>query len=315
MYSLFNGQYDRGFWCGRPTYSGESLSYWERSLFQRLTAMFKWEGLPTPSNTQIRWDKDAFLYGLFRLGYLPCFRSNRYGIVFQPGTPAGIGLFYQPTGMTINTPYFQFGRPLIIGIECEVLKLTPDYRGIWDIVSKYAQEMQYLDVAIRQSSLNARFAYAIAAKNKQSADSAKAMMERLANGETAIVYDTNMSKDIETGEMHVPWQQFDRDLKQNFILPELVEVRRMLLTDFYKEIGVKIAPEKKERQIVSEQAASDSETFNRREVWNQVLQESVDRYNKFFDQNLKVTYNEPEQEVMDDVATAKQDSRSVQLNR
>lgn len=305
MYSLYSGVYDRGIGWMRPTYSGESLGYWERSLFQRLTAMFKWEGFPDPGSNQIRWDKDAFLYGLFRLGYLPCFQSKRYGIVFQPGTPAGIGLFYQPTGMTISTPYFQFGRPLSIGIECEVLKLTPDYRGIWDIVSKYAQEMQYLDVAIRQSSLNARFAYAIAAQNKQSADSAKAMMERLANGETAIVYDTKMSKDLETGEWRVPWQQFDRDLKQNFILPELVEVRRMLLTDFYKEIGVKIAPEKKERQIVSEQSASDAETFNRREVWNQCLQESVDRYNDFFGQNLKVEYNEPkESEVIDDASTA-----------
>lgn len=309
MYSLYNGIYDRSCLLYKPTYSAESLTYWERSLFQRMTAMFKFEGLPEPGPEQVRWDKDAFLYGLFKIGYLVCFKSNTYGILFQPATPYGIGLFYQPTGMTINTPYFQFGRPLRIGEECEVIKLTPDYRGIWDIITKYAQEFQYLDVAIRQSSLNARFAYGIAASNQRQAETAKTMMEKLANGETAIIYDPAMVKDPETKEVRMPWQQFDRDLKQNFILPELIEVRRKILTDFYKEIGVKVAPEKKERQITSEQEASDAGVYNRREVWNQTLQESVDRYNNFFGQSMKVTYNEPERGEDNGGATSQSDIR------
>lgn len=295
MYSLYNGLYDQYFSNFRPSFSDESLSYWERSLFQRLCVMFEISGEPEFAANQVQWDMDALYYGLFRIGFLAMFRSRTYGAVFQPATPAGIGMFYQPTGMTINTPYFQIERPLLIGQECEVLKLTPDYMGVWDIVGKYAKELQNMDVAIRQSAINARFAYAIAAPDKKTAESAVAMMERLENGDTAVVYDTRMKQDIEDGTYKVPWQQFDRDLKQNFILPELLECRRTMLEDFYREIGVKTTQKKRERQITQEQEAQDEATFNRRSVWNRCLEQSIERVNALLGLSLSVKYNEPEE--------------------
>lgn len=295
MYSLYQGMYDRCFSPFTPSFSSESLSYWERSLFQRLCVMFEIEGEPEAGANQVQWDMDSLYYGLFRIGFLALFRSNTYGAVFQPATPAGIGIFYQPTGMTVNTPYFQIDRPLVIGAECEVLKLTPDYMGVWDIVGKYAKELQNMDVAIRQSAINARFAYAIAAPDRKTAESAAAMMERLENGDTAVVYDTRMKQNIEDGTYQVPWQQFDRDLKQNFILPDLLECRRTMLEDFYREIGVKTTQKKRERQITQEQEAQDEATFNRRSVWNRCLDQSIERVNDLLGLHLRVKYNEPEE--------------------
>lgn len=295
MYSLYQGLYDRFNFHYSPAFSDESLNYWERSLFQRLCVMFEIGGEPEAGAGQVQWDMDALYYGLFRIGFLALFESKTYGAVFQPATPAGIGMFYQPTGMTVNTPYFQIDEPLVIGEQCEVLKLTPDYMGVWDIVGKYAKEMQQMDVAIRQSALNARFAYAIAAPDKKSAESAVALMERLGNGDAAVVYDTRMAKSIEDGTYQVPWQQFDRDLKQNFILPELLECRRTMLEDFYREIGIRTTQKKKERQITQEQEAQDAATFNRRSVWNRCLDQSVERVNKLLGLHLTVKYNEPEE--------------------
>ena len=292
MYSLYHGMYDNGPGCAPVTFSGVSLAYWERSFFQRATALFDFSGFPEPGPKQYKWDMDAFLYGLFRLGYLCCFRSKTYGILPQPATPYGIGLQYQPTGMIVSTPYFQFDRPLIIGQECTVIKLTPDYRGIWDVITKCAGEMMHLDTAIRQASLNSRFAYAIAAQDEKSAKSAQAIMDRLANGEPGIAYDPKMYKDLSTGEYRVPWQLFDRELGKNYILDKLIEARRMLLSDFYKEIGVRITTGKKERQVASEQEAIDAESYNRMSVWDMVLTRSVEEYNEFFGENLQVEINE-----------------------
>ena len=78
-------------------------------------------------------------------------------------------------------------RPLKIGEECAVIKLTPDYMGIWDIISKYATELKLNDVAIRLSQINARFAYAIAAGNQKDAASIKKLLEKLANGEPGLI--------------------------------------------------------------------------------------------------------------------------------
>lgn len=283
MYNLYNGYYN-GYGGCMVTFNATMLFYWERSLFQRMTTLFKIENLPDG------WDKDAFKYGLFRMGFLPVFLSKKYGRVFQPGTPAYMGLYFQPTAMQISSPFFSFEKPLQIGTECEVLKLTPDYRGVWDIISKYAQELVRQEVAIRQSQNNARFAYAAVAEDEKSAKTLKTIFEKLGNGDDAIVYDKMAAKkNPATGEITNPWTQFDRDLKNNFILPELIEGRREILTDFYREMGLRVAPEKKERIGTHESYSYDAEAFSRLLVYNDSLQESLTRVNEFLGTDIQIT--------------------------
>lgn len=283
MYDIYQGFYN-GYGGCFPTFNASMTAYWERSLFQRMTTLFKIEGLPDG------WDKDAFKYGLFRMGFLPVFLSKKYGRVFQPGTPAFVGLYYQPTAMQISSPFFNFTRPLQIGSECEVIKLTPDYRGVWDIISKYASELVRQEVAIRQSQNNARFAYAAVAEDEKSAKTLKAIFERLGNGDDAVVYDKMAAKrNPATGEITNPWTQFDRDLKSNFILPDLIEGRREILTDFYREMGLRVAPDKKERIGTHESYSYDAEAFSRLLVYNESLQESLDRVNNFLGTEIVAT--------------------------
>ena len=205
--------------CTSPSFSVLSVNYWERSLFQRMRTLFKIDGLPEGKAGQAIIDKDAFLYGLFMRGYLVCFNTRQYGITFQPGTPTGYGLQGQPTGVQVATPYFNFSRPLTIGVECEVLKLTPDYTGIWDIVQKYARELQLVEIAIRQSSINARMAYILAASNDKQKASLESLMEKVANGSPYMIYNEGLKQNkLQTGAPELPWAQWDRDLKKNFIL-------------------------------------------------------------------------------------------------
>lgn len=278
-----------------PTYSANTLAYWERSLFQRMRTLFKIEGLPEGGANQVQTDKDAFLYGLTMRGFLVMLNTKKYGITFQPGAPYGIGLQFQPVGMNVATPYFDFQRPLIIGRECEVLKLTPDYTGIWDIVTKYANELLLTEVAIRQSQYNARFAYAIAASDDKSAASIKALMERMTNGDPYVIYNRNLKqKGNPNSEPTLPWAQFDRDLTKNFILPELLEVRRTIITDFYREMGVPVPQDKKERVNALESKTNMMEFFNRRQVWMECLTESIDRCNRMYGTYISVDFADSE---------------------
>lgn len=292
MWNEYGGIYSRGLDNYGNSYSDQMMAYWTRSFFQRATALFTFEGLPAG------WDVDAFKYGLYRRGFLVGFESKKYGLVIVPATVAGYGLQFQPTHALINTPYFQFNRPLRLGVECEAIKLTPDFRGIWDIITKYADEMRHMDLAIRLSSINARFAYALAATDDKSARSLKAVMQKLSNGEPGIVYDAKLKHTGDTDNQTMPWQQFDRDLKQNFILPELTEVRRGIVQDFYREIGVKLPNDKRERMLTSEVSADQAETFIRRDVWESSLRESILKFNAMYDTKITVKANEPkEQEV------------------
>lgn len=254
-------------------------------------------------------DKDAFKYGLFRAGYLVVFETKRYGITFQYGTPYGFGLQYQPTGMTVTTPFFDFGRPLEIGRECEVLKLTPDYAGIWDIVNKYSYELMCQEVAIRQSQLNARFAYVAWAETDKDSKTAKALFERLANGEPGLVVDAKRRQLMPDGEPRAPWEQFDRDLKQNFILPELLEGRRTIITDFYREMGVPVPIDKKERTNVEETRTNNAEVFNRRDVWKTCLDETAERVNRMY--GTDITFEFSDEGALAEMGVAKDVSDST----
>ncbi len=300
MYQCYAGFFD-GVPCGtfQKSFSTDALNYWERSFFQRCRSIIEFDGLPEAGAGQIGWDYDAFMYQLFRMGYAVVFRSKKYGMVVQPGTPTGYGLQYQPRGMNITTQFFNFGRPLEIGTECGVIKLTPDYRGIWDIITKYAVEMQHAEVAIRQSVLNARFAYGAFAKDDKQKRSLELLFQRLANGEPGIIVNTELkrpmdAKSTDGGAYELPIMQIDRDLSKNFILPELMEFRRTILMDFYRELGIKVQPDKKERLNVNESQSADAETFNRREVWRICLEKSLDEVNRMYGTNITFKINQPD---------------------
>ena len=269
-----------------------SMDYWSRSLFQRLTALIDFEGLPEAGEGQYGWDKDALKYGLYMIGYMAVFRSATYGIVPQPGRVTGYGLQYQPSGVMIATPYFQFTEPLKLGVDAELIKLTPDYTGIFDIVTKYAAELKEIDTSIRSASRNSRLAYALVAASDKSARTLQAIRERIINGDDVII-DERVMRDKANPETP-PWFEFDQDLKKNYILGDLLDARRTTLVDFYREIGVRMLDDKKERMLTAEVDAGNAETFIRSEVWIETLKDSCEKVNKMFGTSIKPIINRPD---------------------
>lgn len=268
-----------------------SMDYWTRSLFQRLTSIIEFENLPNAENNIYAWDKDAFKYQLFMLGYSIIFNSATYGIVCQPGAITGFGLQYQPTHCVVNTPYFHLPK-MQIGVECELIKLTPDYCGIFDIIAKYAAELKEIETSIKSAAKNSRLAYALIAKDEKSARTLKNVREKILNGDDVIIDEKILKGD--KINLELPWYEFDRDVRNNYILGDLLEARRTTLVDFYREIGVRMLDEKKERMITAEAEASNAENFIRSEVWIECLKESCEKVNKMFDLNIIPILNAPD---------------------
>lgn len=270
-----------------------AMDYWSWSLFQRLTAIIDFKNLPESDVGQYGWDKDALKFGLFMRGFLAIFKSKTYGIVPQPATLTGYGLQYQPSGVMIATPYFQFERPLKIGVETELLKLTPDYTGIFSIVTKYAAELKEIDTSIRSAARNSRLAYAMIASDDKSARTLKAIRERILNGDDAII-DKELVNKNKIDPNALPWFEFDRDIKNSYILGDLLDARRSTLVDFYREIGVHMVEDKKERMNTLEVTAANVETFIRSEVWIETLKESCRKINEMFDTDITPVLNKPD---------------------
>lgn len=269
-----------------------SMEYWSRSLLQRLTALIDFDGLPEGTPGQYAWDKDALKYALYMRGFVAVFNSKTYGIVPQPATLTGYSLQYQPSGVMVATPYFQFERPLKLGVEAELIKLTPDYTGIFDIVTKYAMELKEIDTSIKAAARNSRLGYALVAGSDKAARTMKTIREKIINGDDVIIDEKLLGDKMSPGTP--PWFQFDRDLKNSYLLGDLLEARRNTLVDFYREIGVRMLDDKKERMLTAEVDAGNAETFIRSEVWIETLKESCKKVNTMFGTDITPIINRPD---------------------
>lgn len=263
-------------------YNNQAFTFWERSLFQRAQSVLTVDGLPEEWSGNVR---DFFFYCILRFGFVCVFNNDRYGLSFQPCTLKGYDFYYQPDSVIVANPYLQ--TEFEIGKDTELIKLTPDFYGITDIVSYYAEKLAVLDNAINMSLINNKFAYFLGARNKGMANALKKMMDKINSGEPAVVYDQRILND--TTDKDVPYQFFERqNLKQSYITTDQLQDFQTIINNFDSEIGIPTIPyQKKERMVEDEANSKMYDSVSRSTIWLETLNDSSNRVNKMFDTNIK----------------------------
>lgn len=257
--------------------------YWFRTLYQRLTSTLDFT-MPD------FWNIDLFYWLLFGVGFMPVFNDSKYGVIFQPGTLADFGLWYQPTRVNVKTPFVDRDN-MKIGRDCELIRLTPDYMGAFDIINKYAVELAELDNSINQSIINQRFAYFALAKNKAAAQTLKEAMDQINQGEPLVVVDKYY--DPKDEEQDDPFTFVNFEVGRNYITDKQFADVQSLLAMFNTEIGIpNIKYEKKERLTDDEAVMNNAETDARLDCWLEWLNESIDKVNSLFNIGLSVKRHE-----------------------
>lgn len=253
------------------SYNNRTFAYWERSLFQRACSVLEFD-LPDDWQGSVR---DFFFYCLYKYGFLAISRNDEYGTFFQPCTLKGINFYYQPTNVQISNPAYE--ADLEIGKECELLKLTPDYMGIWDIITYYAEKLSVLDNAINMSLINNKFAFLLGARNKAAGEALKKMLDKVNKGEPAVIYDMKLLND--PTDKDVPFQEWRRDdLKSSYLTTDQLKDFQTILNNFDTEIGIPTIPyEKKERMVTSEAESKVIDSVARCIIWFDTLQSSIDK--------------------------------------
>lgn len=266
-------------------YNNEAFNYWERSLFQRASSVLEWEGVPDHWSGNVF---DFFIYCLYKNGFVGMFEHSKYGLSFQPCGLKGYDFYYQPTNILVTNPALDESLDLELGKDAELIKLTPDYRGIWDIISYYAEKLAVLDNAINISLINNKFAYILTAKNKASAEALKKMLDKINKGEPAVIADIKLTNDRQDKDM--PFQFLERgNLKDSYLTPLQLQDMQTLINSFDSEIGIPTIPyQKKERMVQSEAESKQIDSTSRCTVWMRTLQESLDNCNKLFNTNISV---------------------------
>ena len=257
-----------------------TAKFYTRYFLQKAMSVFKWE-LPE------LWDTDYFLYTLYTWGFIAVLKTDRFGVIPQQCTLTGYNVFYAPKRITVTNPIMPETVERDIDKDCVLLKLTPDYAGILDLIYFYACKMALASSAVHVNLLNSKLAYLFTAKNKSVAESFKKMYDQIASGEPASIIDRNLLDP----DGNKTWDFFSQNLHENYIASVILADMRKIEQQFDTDIGIPNAnTDKRERLITDEVNANNVETATRCELWLEELKKGCEKVKTMFDVDITVDW-------------------------
>ena len=272
--------------------------YFKRYLIQKIISVYEFKNVPET------WAKDYFLYTLFVFGYCAVINTDKYGVIPQHCTLSGYNIFYRPNTAIITNPLFKKTIEARIGTDCELVRMAPDWLGVWDIVEYYADLMSLTTETIVGNLINSKFSYVFAAEDKASAESLKKLYDQIASGQPAVFAD----KKLFTDEGNPSWYLFVQNLKQNYIAGDLLEDLAKIDSRFNTEIGIpNVNIAKNSGVSASEVMANNIDTQSKAELWLETIQDSLEKVNKMFGLDISVSMRFTGEEVLEDEQRRKTD--------
>jgi len=263
-------------------YQNTALSQFYTDYFlEKIIGMYEFKNLPE------EWSKSYFLYTLFLAGHITVFDSKKYGLSALRGELYGYNLYYQPTNSIIANPLIN-GLDLKIGEDCEIIKLRPNYQGVYDIVTQYGGLMASALDAASVNIFNSKQSLIAFAGNKNLANTYKAAYDKFSQGHPFIVADDRLINKA-TGKMDM--EMFNQNLSQNYIADKQLETVRMIDNMFNEHIGLpNTNVEKKERMIKDEVNANNQSTEVTSKLWLDHMNECLEKVNNMFGTNISVDF-------------------------
>lgn len=254
--------------------------YFQRYLLQKAMSVFEWDMPDT-------WSKNYTLYTLYCWGYFAVVNTDKFGVIPQACGLRGYDVFYQPTHAVITNPLLKGTLEPRINLQTVLVRLQPDYGGILDIVTYYADLLALCAESVGMNLVNSKLAYVFAAENKASAETFKRLYDQIASGNVASVIDKQLMR--EDGKPN--WQMFNQNVGQNYITDRVLADMRKIEAMFCTDIGIPNAnTDKKERLITDEVNANNFETRSKCALWLEELQDSCKKVEEMFHVKLSVKW-------------------------
>ena len=255
--------------------------YFRRYLIQKILSVYEFDGIPET------WSVDYFLYTLFIWGFVAVVETDKFGVIPQHCSLFGYDVFYRPTNVTIANPLLRGILQPQIGVDCELIKMQPDYGSCWDIVSYYADLLTLASESLAVNIVNSKLAYVFACDNKTVAESFKKMYDKLNEGNPAIFADSKLFD--ESGEPL--WTTFQNNLKQNYVAGDMLDDMLKIDARFCTEIGIPNVNLAKASGVTdNEVEANNIDTKSKASLWLETIREGLEKVNDMFDLNLTVKF-------------------------
>lgn len=265
--------------------------FFQRYLLQRAISVFDWK---IPDS----WADNYFKYVLYCFGYCAIINTDKFGVIPQQCGLGGYTVQYQPADAIVASPFFKQTIHARIDKDCVLLRLQPDYGGIMDIITHYADLMALTTESAATNLLNTKLAYVFAADRKAVAESFKKLFDDVASGKPAVVIDKDLLREDGTPS----WLLFNQNIGQTYIADKLLIELRKINDMFDTLIGIPNAnTDKRERLITDEVQANNFETQALAGGWLKTLQRECRKASDMFGIELSVDWSKDLKKMMEGV--------------
>ena len=256
--------------------SNETGRFYQRYLLKKALSVFKWT-LPE------WWDENYFLYTLYCRGFVAIFDSGKFGVIPQGCGLQGYNVFYRPKRVIIANPLLTT-LEREIDVDCVLMQLQPDYMGILDLCSHYAEKMALASSAINQNLWSTRLATVFFAENDAEQQAVKKAYDRMTSGDPMVV----VRKNLRDENGNLKYEIFNRDVKNSYVISDLIADLRKIEAEFDTRIGIPNAnTDKRERLITDEVNANNVETTILSDLWMDSIQTAIKKTKAMFNIEIK----------------------------
>lgn len=266
----------RNFFATRPKgvdgVGNRSALYYQEKLFRQLLSRFEFQNWPD------EWDLDYTMEHLFLDGYF-AITDTDIGIVPLRCGYAGLNVFDRPTEIIISNHLLGELRRRI-GIDGALVRLQYNYKGIGELIRRYATLLAMCDSSQAVNLINAKVAFIAFAETKAQAETMKKMYDSLSCGEPAVF--------LRGAPEGVRDSFLFNNVKHNFVGGEIQDLKNRIMDEFLTEIGIKNTnTEKKERLVTYEAESRDEETRSGVAHWIKTVNDGLSVANNLYDLNLR----------------------------
>lgn len=268
------------------------VRYYAKYLLEKVISVFEFSGIPED------WPLNYFQYTLFGYGHIAILENDKYGLICQDCHPYGFDLYYQPSHVTIANHLIVDKNIYKIGEECELIKLQPNYTGVMDIVTTYADLMALCLETAGINLLNSKLSFVFFAENRTMAEGFKKTYDKYASGEPMMVIDKNMR----AADGSPTWESFTQNVGQNYIVGNILDDMKKIVDQFNTDIGIPNANTyKRERMITDEVNANNIDTQSKIALWLETMRRDIAKVNSRYGLNIGVRYrfDKEAEEVME----------------
>ena len=249
--------------------------FYKRLLYTKLASVFDFT-LPET------WKKNYFRFWLFRWGSIGVIYTKEFGWICQPYSVVKLDIYYNPKVIQIYNKYIDTPKIGVVGTNSGIIKCMDDYYGLDDIITRYATDLAQCDRSIEVNLMNSNVTAFFTAKSKKEADAIREAYGEATTGKPLVVINKEVM-DEDRIETLLP------NMKNNFLVNDLLQARRGILNAFLTEIGIRNANyDKKERLNSQEVSENNDETSAIVSVIYDNIKAGMDEINKISGLSLDV---------------------------